>query len=116
MELKEVRISRIKEKMTEHGLNSRELSKRAGISESGISRILTGEIEPRLKTFIKIADALHCDYVWLMGYDEPQIRVEAFRADAASSITEGLNEKSLERLKSYADYLRSMQDNGGDGT
>ena len=108
MELKEVRISRIKEKMTEHGLNSRELSKRAGISESGISRILTGEIEPRLKTFIKIADALHCDYVWLMGYDEkPQIRVDQFRIEA---ITDGLNEKSLERLKSYADYLRAMQE------
>lgn len=76
MELKEKRIMRIKNKMTEHGLNSRELAKRSGISESGISRILTGEIEPRLKTFIKIADALRCDYVWLMGYDvEPEKEV-----------------------------------------
>ena len=111
MDIKEVRITRIKEKMNEHGLNSRELAKKAGISESGVSRILTGEIEPRLKTFIKIADALKCDYVWLMGYDEPQTRFDTYRPILIEhSITDGLNEKSLERLKSYADYLRSMQE------
>ena len=111
MELKEVRISRIKEKMNEHGLNARELAKKSGISESGVSRILTGEIEPRLKTFIKIADALKCDYVWLMGYDEPQTRMDAYRLFTIErTITEGLNDKSLEQLKSYADYLRKMQE------
>ena len=111
MEIKEVRISRIKEKMNEHGLNSRELSKKCGVSESGISRILTGEIEPRLKTFIKIADALKCDYVWLMGYDEQKTRFDTYRPIAIEQhITEGLNEKSLEQLKSYAAYLRMMQD------
>lgn len=104
MELKEIRITRIKEKMTEHGLNSRELSKRAGISESGISRILTGEIEPRLKTFIKIADALHCDYVWLMGYDEPQVVL-----NVEQHITEGLKPEYIKRLMAYADKLRELQ-------
>lgn len=72
MDIKEVRIERIKRRMNELGLNSRELAKRSGISESGISRILTGEIEPRLKTFVKISDALKVEYVWLMGYDEEE--------------------------------------------
>ena len=70
MNIKEVRIERIKRKMNEHGLSSRELAKRSGVSESGISRILSGEIDPRVKTFSKIADALHVDPVWLMGVDE----------------------------------------------
>lgn len=107
MNLKEVRISRIKEKMNEHGLNSRELAKKSDISESGISRILNGEIEPRLKTFIRIADALKCDYVWLMGCDETQTRAESILIER--NITDGLNAESIARLKSYADYLRSMQ-------
>lgn len=72
MDIKEVRINRIKDRMNELGLNSRELAKRSSVSESGISRILTGEIDPRLKTFVKIADALKCDYVWLMGYDDDE--------------------------------------------
>lgn len=72
MDIKEVRIERIKRRMTELGLNSRELAKRSGISESGISRILTGEIEPRLKTFVKISDALKVDYIWLMGLNKEE--------------------------------------------
>lgn len=72
MDIKEVRTERIKSRMNELGINSRDLAKRSGISESGISRILSGEIDPRLKTFMKISEALRCDYVWLMGYDELQ--------------------------------------------
>lgn len=70
MDVKEVRIGRIKHRMNELGMSSRDLAKRSGISESGISRILSGEIDPRIKTFTKIADALRVDYVWLMGYDD----------------------------------------------
>lgn len=72
MDIKEVRIERIKNRMNELGMNSRDLSKRSGISESGISRILSGEIDPRIKTFVKIADALKVDYVYLMGYESEQ--------------------------------------------
>ena len=69
MDIKEIRIERIKQRMNELGINSRDLAKRSGISESGISRILSGEIDPRIKTFTKIADALRVDYVYLMGYE-----------------------------------------------
>lgn len=68
MDVKEVRIERIKQKMNEHGLTARDLAKRAAMSESAVSRILSGESDPRLGTFMKMADALRCDYTWLMGY------------------------------------------------
>lgn len=70
MNIKELRIDRIKAKMNEHGLSARDLSKRAGLSESALSRILSGEVDPRVSTFMKIADVLKVDYVWLMGYGE----------------------------------------------
>lgn len=73
MDIKEIRTTRMKKAMSKRDINARELARRSGISESGISRILAGEIEPRLKTFIKIADSLDCDYKWLMGYDEESV-------------------------------------------
>lgn len=73
MDIKEVRINRIKDSMKNRDMTGKDLAKKSGISESGISRILSGEIEPRLKTFTKIADALKVDYVWLMGYDTNEI-------------------------------------------
>ena len=110
MMIQEKFIERLKKAMAANEINARELSKRCGLSEGGISRYLSGKMEPRVPAIAKMAEALKVNPVWLMGYDDPQIRVDAFRADAVSSITDGLNEKSLERLKSYADYLRSMQE------
>lgn len=110
MMIQEKFIERLKKAMAANEINARELSKRCGLSEGGISRYLSGKMEPRVPAIAKMAEALKVNPVWLMGYDDPQIRVDAFRADTVSSITDGLNEKSLERLKSYADYLRSMQE------
>lgn len=77
MDIKEVRINRIKASMKSTDMTGKDLAKKSGVSESGISRILSGEIEPRLKTFVKIADALRVDYIWLMGYDEDEPKSEA---------------------------------------
>lgn len=106
MELKEIRISRIKKRMHELDLNSRELAKRANISESGISRIISGEIEPRLKTFIKIADALHCDYVWLMGYDVDYVADQ----EGAKVVLERLNPTNQAKLLAYYQGLLDSQE------
>lgn len=70
MDFKKVRIKRIKKRMDELGMTARELGKRADVSESGISRILSGESDPRVSTFKKLASALRVDPVWLMGYGE----------------------------------------------
>jgi transcriptional regulator with XRE-family HTH domain len=110
MMIQEKFIERLKKAMAANEINARELSKRCGLSEGGISRYLSGKMEPRVPAIAKMAEALRVDPVWLMGYDELETRTDAFRVDVVNSITDGLNEKSLERLKSYADYLRSMQE------
>lgn len=111
MMIQEKFIERLKKAMAANEINARELSKRCGLSEGGISRYLSGKMEPRVPAIAKMAEALKVNPVWLMGYDDPQIRVDAYRPILIEhSITDGLNEKSLERLKSYADYLRSMQE------
>ena len=70
MDINKRRIDRIKQSMLNLGINSKELAKRSGVSESTISRILSGKIIPRQKNLFAISKALHVDYVWLMGYDE----------------------------------------------
>lgn len=102
MDIKEIRIERIKQRMNELGINSRDLAKRSGISESGISRILSGEIDPRIKTFTKIADALRVDYVYLMGY-EPEKK-------PAQIDLNGLTPSNQARLLAYYQALIDSQE------
>lgn len=92
MDVKEVRIERIKQKMNEHGLTARDLAKRADMSESAVSRILSGESDPRIGTFRKMSDALRCDYTWLMGYGdtEPKASKADYDFDLASHMGEYL--------------------------
>ena len=61
---------RLRKAMNDNNLNSRELSKRCGLSEASISRYLLGQMEPKVDAIKKMADALNCDFVWLLGYDE----------------------------------------------
>lgn len=110
MNIKEVRIKRIKDRMSELDLNSRDLAKRSGISESGISRILSGEIEPRLKTFVKIADALRVDYVYLMGYD-----TEESKPEAVIEISK-LSSSNQARLLAYYQALVDSQEDSKNDT
>ena len=70
MEIRNKYIDRLKEAMKTNEINARELSKRCGLSEASISRYLSGNMTPRISAIKKMADALHADPVWLMGYDE----------------------------------------------
>ena len=70
MDINQRRIERLRSSMESHDMNAKELSKRTGLSESTISRILAGQVVPRQKSFKLMADALNCDFVWLLGYDE----------------------------------------------
>lgn len=71
MDIKQRYIDHMKEAMKTNGLNARELAKRSGISEASISRYLSGQMVPRVGAVSKMANAMHVDPVWLMGYDEP---------------------------------------------
>lgn len=70
MDVNKRRIERLRASMESHDMNAKELSKRTGLSESTISRILAGQVVPRQKSFQLMADALNCDFTWLLGYDE----------------------------------------------
>lgn len=70
MDVNKKRIERLRQAMNENQVNAKELSKRTGLSESTISRILADQVVPRHKSFQLMADALHVDFVWLLGYDD----------------------------------------------
>lgn len=72
MELRNRYIERMREAMSANDLNNRELAKRCGLSEASISRYLSGNMTPRVRAISKMAQALHVDPVWLMGYDTPE--------------------------------------------
>ena len=92
-------------------MSQAELCQKTKIPKSALSEYLKGLYEPKQDRLLIMSEALNVDPVWLMGYDEPQTRFDTYRPMLIEhSITDGLNEKSLERLKSYADYLRSMQE------
>lgn len=109
MDIKEVRIERIKAKMNEHGLSSRELAKRSNISESGISRILSGEIDPRVKTFTKIAEALHVDPVWLMGVDDESSHDFSVETKEMAMTIERMTPKERYEVDNFIKYIISKR-------
>lgn len=78
MDIRQRYIDHMKEAMKTNGINARELAKRSGISEASISRYLSGQMVPRVNAVSKMAEALHVDPTWLMGYEDitPDFSVE----------------------------------------
>ena len=50
------------------GVSNNSFAASVGISKSSISRILSGEIEPTVKTIKKITEATKVSPNWLLGY------------------------------------------------
>ena len=63
--------SRLDKAMKIKNIKSVELHERTGISESLISKYLSGNATARQKKLILLSDALAISPVWLMGYDVP---------------------------------------------
>ena len=53
----------IKGLRTENGLTLRQLAKKSGVSESGLSRWENGNRIPNIDVFVRIIKALDCDIV-----------------------------------------------------
>lgn len=108
--------NRLKEALKLRSFSISELARRSGVDKASISRYLSGAFTPKQNAIGAMAEALNVNPAWLLGYDvqmepeELQIRMDERRVIAEYSITDGLNAESLARLKSYADYLRSMQE------
>lgn len=65
---------RIREAMDAAGLKAVDLSKKADIPKSTMSRYLSGSYEPKSKAVYKMAQALEVSEAWLLGYDVPAAR------------------------------------------
>ena len=115
----------VKRKLKEIHMTQNELAKKAGLSSSGMSTIMTGKARPRVDSMQAIADALGCTISDLLGdpatvlsatgaavpglSPEEQILVENFRSlnasgqEALMSMLAGLLENpAFARQATYA--------------
>lgn len=62
---------RLLEAMNKNKMTAKELSDKSSVSESSISQYLHGLFAPKNKTAAKLANVLHVNPMWLMGFDVP---------------------------------------------
>ena len=65
---------RLKEAMERVGMNQVELSRKSGITKSGITQYVSGKYEAKQEALYLIAKALDVNEAWLMGHDVPKER------------------------------------------
>lgn len=73
--------SRLKEAMERIKINPSDLSKKSGVSKSSISQYLSGLYKPSNVSAGQMAEVLHVNPVWLLGYDVPMILDDAVLQD-----------------------------------
>lgn len=66
--------NRLREAISFRNIKPVELSEKTGISESLISKYLSGKAIARQNKLFKLAIALDVSESWLMGYDSPIVR------------------------------------------
>lgn len=67
---------RIQQAMSEAGIKQTDLAEATGLNKSTISRYLSGQVEPKQKAIMTLAQALDVSEMWLWGYDVPKERIE----------------------------------------
>lgn len=68
--------ARLQEIMNSKHIKQAELVKMTGISRGAISNYVLGRYEPKADIVNKLAVALNCSEMWLMGYDVPMERID----------------------------------------
>lgn len=92
---------RITEILQKRGMTQKELAQRIGVTESVISRYVSGAREPKPDALANIATALHTTSDFLLGieYDEfDQPRIRRLIARNASSMTEQEKKELIDAL------------------
>lgn len=84
---------RLKEAMADANMKQADLARATGLSKGGISNYVIGRYEPKSDIISKLAMALNCSEMWLMGYDVPR---ERKKNPPVIQLTEG--EKTLLEL------------------
>ena len=78
---------RLREAMDAANMKQADLARATELSKGGISNYVLGRYEPKSDIISKLAKALNCSEMWLMGYDVPKERRQ--NTPAKKDLTEG---------------------------
>jgi len=67
--------ARLKAAMESRRVNGKELSEKTGVTQSSISRYLSGENIPRIDNVFVLSDVLDVEPKWLLGLDDTEKEV-----------------------------------------
>lgn len=103
--------ARIHAKRLEHKLTMEELGSKVGVSKSTVNKWEKGQIENIKRTTIhKLAIALECDPVWLMGIDTASTEnIGNVSNDIDKEIIDLLSHLPAEKKEIILNLLRSME-------
>lgn len=100
---------RLQEALDRKGITPSELAKKSGVSKASISQYLNGSHAPSNISSAKMANVLHVNALWLMGFDLPEPRNDIIVSSEGAKVLieahDSLNDKGMEKLISYAQDL-----------
>lgn len=103
---------RLREKMNENNIKAIELAEKTGLSRSSISQYVNGVHVPNTTAAYKIAEVLHCNPVYLMGFDvNPNANPEAveyYVETPEGSVKLSSHDYTIEDLRGMS-YLLEME-------
>ena len=103
---------RLNTAMKLRGMTATELSQKTGLNKSSVSRYLSGSVIPRSIAIGKMAQALHVNPAWVLGYDVPIEDGTPFVHVDMDKLTPS----NQDRLMSYYQALLDSQEEGHGNT
>ena len=96
---------RLNEALHLRDITAADLSRMTGINKSSLSRYLSGESIPRSLAIGKMAEALHVNPAWVLGYDVPMENGTPF----VKLEVDKLSPENQQRLFAYYEGLLASQ-------
>lgn len=94
---------RLNEIMSIRGKRQVDLCRDLHLSKSTVSQYMTGVSTPKTDRTYLMAQYLHCDPVWLSGYDVPMEKKEH---ESLVIDIGGMNADQISRIKSYIEQVK----------
>lgn len=115
--------NRLLKAMNNNNLNQVQLAEKTTsfekpISQSLINKYLKGKALARQNNIYILAKILDVDEAWLMGFDVPMQRIpdklrnkkDSFRYASNNGVdTEGLNEKDIEEINRFVEFIKNKK-------
>ena len=95
---------RLNKSMKLRNIKSVELHEKTGISESLISKYLSGNALARQKKIFLLSKVLDVNPAWLMGYDVPMTDLKAVKIPILINISPNIDLFSRENIKDYTTF------------